>query len=63
MERGRLDVPVNAADAFDLAPVVETEGEVLGLNLGVSLAGSSSTWGRWRGGGGGVALEAVLGEF
>ncbi len=35
----RLDVLVNAAGVFDLAPVVETRGEVLGRNLGVNLAG------------------------
>ena len=33
------DVLVNAAGVFDLAPVVETEGEVLARNLGVNLAG------------------------
>ncbi|MDE2762386.1 MAG: SDR family NAD(P)-dependent oxidoreductase [Gemmatimonadota bacterium] len=36
---GRIDVLVNAAGVFDLAPVVETRGEVLGRNLGVNLAG------------------------
>lgn len=35
----RLDVLVNAAGVFDLAPVVETEGEVLARNLEVNLAG------------------------
>ena len=35
----RPDVLVNAAGVFDLAPVVETEGEVLARNLEVNLAG------------------------
>ena len=34
-----LDMLVNAAGVFDLAPVVETRGEVLGRNLEVNLAG------------------------
>ena len=37
---GRLDVLVNAAGVFDLAPVVETGSEVLSRNLGVNLTGS-----------------------
>ena len=37
--RARLDVLVNAAGVFDLAPVVETGGEVLSRNLAVNLAG------------------------
>ena len=35
----RLDVLVNAAGVFDLAPLVETGGEVLSRNLAVNLAG------------------------
>ena len=35
----RLDVLVNAAGVFDLAPLVETGGEVLSRNLEVNLAG------------------------
>ena len=35
----RLNVLVNAAGVFDLAPVVETRGEVLGRNLEVNLEG------------------------
>lgn len=34
-----LDVLVNAAGVFDLAPVVETRGQILDRNLGVNLAG------------------------
>lgn len=36
----RLDVLVNAAGVFDLAPVVETGRDLLGRNLGVNLAGA-----------------------
>ena len=36
----RVDVLVNAAGVFDLAPVVETRGEILGRNLEVNLAGA-----------------------
>ena len=36
----RVDVLVNAAGVFDLAPVVETRAEILSRNLGVNLAGA-----------------------
>ena len=36
---GRLDVLVNAAGVFNLAPVVETGADVVSRNLGVNLAG------------------------
>ncbi len=39
-EAARLDVLVNAAGVFDLAPVVETGAELLARNLGVNLAGA-----------------------
>ncbi len=35
----RLDVLVNAAGVFDLAPVVDTRAEILARNLAVNLAG------------------------